>query len=95
MNWIIIALGLSALSVLLIWFYKKPVKQVNEENSSMNEEELKAIYHKTIELLNDKKYYLNKNVKLSELSSEIGYNERLVSKSINKFGILILHLHLN
>lgn len=81
-----IALGLSALSVLLIWFYKKPVKQDIEENSDANEEELKKIYHKTIELLNEKKYYLNKSVKLSDLAAEIGYNERLVSKSINKFG---------
>lgn len=85
MNWIMIALGLSALSVLLIWFYKRPLGASIEE-SILDEEELKQIYNKTIALLNDKKYFLNKNVKLSDLAAEIGHNERLVSKAINKFG---------
>lgn len=80
-----IALGLSALSVLLIWLYKRPVGAVDEE-SIIDEEELKQIYSKTIALLNDKKYFLNKNVKLSDLAAEIGHNERMVSKAINKFG---------
>jgi len=82
-----IALGLSALSVLLIWFYKKPVVREHKVSYKLNEEEeLKKIYHETIELLNEKKYFLNKSVKLSDLASEIGYNERLVSKAINTFG---------
>ena len=80
-----IALGLSALSVLLIWLYKRPVG-VTIEDSTLDEEELKKIYNKTIDLLNDKKYFLNKNVKLSDLAAEIGHNERMVSKAINKFG---------
>ena len=29
---------------------------------------------------------LNKNLKLSDLAAEIGHNERMVSKAINKFG---------
>ncbi len=82
-----IALGLSALSVLLIWFYKRPIAQGHDDFERMNEdEELKKIYHKTIQLLNDKKYFLNKNVKLSHLAAEIGHNERLVSKAINTYG---------
>ena len=80
-----IALGLSALSVLLIWLYIRPSKATKEE-STLGDEQLKNIYNKTIDLLNDKKYFLNKNVKLSDLATEIGHNERLVSKAINKYG---------
>lgn len=69
-----------------MWFYKKPTKQLHDDSSDMEEMELKLIYNKTIELLYQNKYFLNKSVKLSNLADEIGYNERLVSKSINKYG---------
>ena len=79
-----IALGLSALSVLLIWIYKKPIAQHDDANKRMNEaEELRKIYSETIELISEKKYFLNKNVKLTDLASKIGHNDRLVSKAIN------------
>ena len=79
-----IALGLSALGALLIWIYKKPIVQDDDAYQRMNEaEELRKIYSETIELICTKKYFLNKNVKLMDLASEIGHNERMVSKAIN------------
>ncbi len=84
-NWIMMALGLSAISILLIWIYMRP-SRATEERSTSDEEHLKNIYNRTIDLLRDKKYFLNKNLKLSDLAAELGQNERLVSKAINKFG---------
>ncbi|MEM6737372.1 MAG: AraC family transcriptional regulator [Bacteroidota bacterium] len=85
MNWIMIALGLSALGVLLIWFYKKPPLG-HSGKKNMDEEELKIIYKKVIELLNDQQFFLNKSLKVSDLAIELGSNERLVSKAINLYG---------
>ena len=60
----------------------KPMKESKEE---VDEEELRLIFNKTIELITNDKYFLNKNLKLSNLAQELSYNERLVSRSINKF----------
>ena len=50
-----------------------------------DEEEFMMIFNKTIELINSEKYYLNKNLKLSDLARELSFNERMVSRAINKF----------
>ena len=52
----------------------------------MEEKELKVIYGKTIDRLNEEKLFLSKSLRLSDLASELGSNERLVSKAINQYG---------
>lgn len=85
MNWIMIAIGFTILGIALIWYTKYRPKPANGKEE-FDEEELKEIFNKTIELITNEKYYLNKNLKLSDLSNELSFNERLVSRAINKFG---------
>ncbi|MEP0985519.1 AraC family transcriptional regulator [Ekhidna sp.] len=87
MNWIMIAIGFTILGIALIWYTKYRPKPTNGNGKEdLDEEELKEIFNKTIELITNEKYYLNKNLKLSDLSNELSFNERLVSRAINKFG---------
>ncbi|WP_421764447.1 helix-turn-helix domain-containing protein [Ekhidna sp.] len=87
MNWIMIAIGFTILGIALIWYTKYRPKATNGNGKEdLDEEELKEIFNKTIELITNEKYYLNKNLKLSDLSNELSFNERLVSRAINKFG---------
>lgn len=84
MDWIMIALGLTMLGIVLIWYTKKrPASQNHVDDDT---EELRTIFEKTIELIDAEKYYLNKNVKLSDLASQLNCNERQVSRAINKYG---------
>ena len=81
-----IAIGLTLLGIALIWYTKyRPLKSA-EIDESNDEAELMSIFNKTIELVNTEKYYLNKSVKLSDLAKKLSYNERLVSRAINKYG---------
>ena len=81
-----IAIGLTLLGIALIWYtkYRSLRSAVSDEGD--DEAELMSIFNKTIELVNTEKYYLNKSVKLSDLARELSYNERLVSRAINKYG---------
>ena len=81
-----IAIGLTALGMVLIWYSKNHVKSETESKEVEEEEELRLIFNKTIELITNEKYFLNKNLKLSNLANELSYNERQVSRAINKFG---------
>ncbi|WP_370089861.1 helix-turn-helix domain-containing protein [Ekhidna sp.] len=86
MNWTMIAIGLTLLGIALIWYTKYRSLKTTENNEGDDEAELMSIFNKTIELVNTEKYYLNKSVKLSDLAKELSYNERLVSRAINKYG---------
>ena len=80
-----LAIGLFSIAVLLI-IVSKRIEQNRkwvEENDDF--EEMSKVYYETIDLLKEKKYFLNKSLKLSTLSQELGYADRLVSKSINTF----------
>ncbi len=81
-----IAIGLTLLGIALIWYTKYRSLKTTENNEGDDEAELMSIFNKTIELVNTEKYYLNKSVKLSDLAKELSYNERLVSRAINKYG---------
>ena len=48
-------------------------------------EELKSIFNRTVTLVKEEQHFLNKNLKLSDLAKELSYNERQLSRSINKF----------
>ncbi|WP_424961980.1 helix-turn-helix domain-containing protein [Ekhidna sp.] len=85
MDWIMIAIGLTLLGIALIWYTKYRAGSGGEAKTKEDEEELQLIYNKTIALISNEKYYLNKNVKLSDLASELSYNERQVSRAINRF----------
>ena len=80
-----IAIGLTLLGIALIWYTKYRPKAGNEVNVVDDEEDLKVIYNKTIDLISNERYYLNKSLKLSDLAAELSYNERQVSRSINRF----------
>lgn len=86
MNWTMIAIGLTLLGIALIWYTKYRPLKITEEKESYDEAELIAIFNKAIELVHSEKYYLNKSVKLSDLAGQLSYNERLVSRAINKYG---------
>ena len=85
MDWIMIAIGLTLFGIVLVWYIKFRPKTSEEPKSLENEDELKVIYNKTLELISDEKYYLNKSVKLMDLASELPYSERQVSRAINRF----------
>lgn len=80
-----IAIGLTLLGIALIWYTRYRPRTEGEVNKDDDEEDLKIIYNKTINLISDEKYYLNKSVKLSDLAAELSYNERQVSRAINRF----------
>lgn len=84
-NWIMIAIGLTLIGVALIWYTKYRPKKSLEDHDDSDEEELNEIFNKTIDLITTEKYFLNKSLKLSDLAGQLSYNERQVSRSINKF----------
>ena len=85
-NWIMIAISLTLVGIALIWYTKYRPQNSSTDSSETNEdEELNEIFNKTIELVTSEKYFLNKSLKLSDLASELSYNERQLSRSINKF----------
>ena len=53
------------LGVVLIWYTRK--RPASQNHVADDEEELRTIFEKTIELIEEEKYYLNKNVKLSAI----------------------------
>ncbi|WP_420317985.1 helix-turn-helix domain-containing protein [Ekhidna sp.] len=81
-----IAIGLTLLGIALIWYTRFRPNQSQPEDIEREEEELKEIFNRTIVLLNTEKYFLNKNLKLSDLAKELSCNERQLSRAINKFG---------
>lgn len=83
-NWIMIAIGLTLIGIALIWYTKYRPKNPTGESSDQEEEELNEIFNKTIDLITSEKYFLNKSLKLSDLAKELSYNERQLSRSINK-----------
>ncbi|MEP1118751.1 MAG: AraC family transcriptional regulator [Ekhidna sp.] len=83
-NWTMIAISLTLIGIVLIWYVKRP-KKASSGKVDIDEEELGMVYNRTIELINERKFYLNKSLKLSDLASELSYNERILSRSINKF----------
>lgn len=80
-----IAIGLTLIGVALIWYTKYRPQKSLENNGEIEDEELNAIFNRTIELITTEKYFLNKSLKLSDLASELSSNERQLSRSINKF----------
>lgn len=84
-NWTMIAIGLTLVGIALIWYTKYRSKKSVDNNEDDEEEELKEIFNRTIELITSQKYFLNKSLKLSDLASELSHNERQLSRSINKF----------
>ena len=84
-NWIMIAIGLTLIGIALIWYTKYRPKNSSDGSEETDEEELNEIFNKTIDLITSEKYFLNKSLKLSDLAKELSYNERQLSRSINKF----------
>lgn len=88
-DWIIVAIALSVLGALLILYTKKksnPVEKPKATKNDHSDEELSEAFNRIVDLVNDEQYFLNKNVKLSDLAEQLSVNERIVSKSINKYG---------
>lgn len=80
-----IAIGLTLIGIALIWYTKYRPKKSLENEEINDDEELQEIFNRTIDLVMQEKYFLNKSLKLSDLASELSYNERQLSRSINKF----------
>lgn len=80
-----IAIGLTLIGIALIWYTKYRPKKSLENEEVNDDEELQEIFNRTIDLIIQEKYFLNKSLKLSDLASELSYNERQLSRSINKF----------
>ena len=87
-DWITIALVLCVMGASLIIYLKTRAKSTIKVSATqtVDEEKLRIIYNKTVELIDQEKFYLNKNLKLSDLSKELSCNERMVSRSINLYG---------
>ena len=83
-NWIMISIGITFAGIALIWYAKYRPKKGKTERDEIDPEELNRIYSKAIDLILGEKYFLNKNLKLSDLAHELSYNERLLSRAINK-----------
>ncbi|MFY0608040.1 MAG: AraC family transcriptional regulator [Cyclobacteriaceae bacterium] len=77
----------SALVLVGLYFFYQRGNAVKADPALNKKDvaELEMIYQKVLGRLQDEKYYLNKNVKLSDLADEIGIKERQVSRSINTF----------
>ena len=85
-NWIMIAIGLTLVCIALIWYSKyRPNKMQAPNTFKEDEDELSEIFNRAIEVVSKEKYFLNKSLKLSDLAKEMSSNERLLSRSINKF----------
>jgi len=84
MNWIIIASGILFIAILLRVLSRTVASQHKLDEVGDNED-LQRIYNQTIDLLKERKYYLNKSLKLSDLAKELGYKDRLLSRAINAF----------
>lgn len=69
------------------WIFnkKKPNSTNNPTGKIHDEIELKNLYIRVIKLFDQENFYLNKNLKLSNLAHELSANERAVSQAINKF----------
>ena len=83
-NWILVAVILSALSAVLIFFsfFFRKNGSLTEQNSS----ELEDLFNKIVDQIHQNKYYLNKSLKLTDLATEVCDNERMVSRAINQYG---------
>lgn len=88
-DWILFAVLFSAVGVLLIFFSKRKSGKVEKSrplNNDFNDEGLREAFNKIVDLVNTEKYFLNKNLKVSHLAEELGENDRVISKAINKYG---------
>lgn len=87
-DWIMFAVVLSILSTSLILFSRirgrrtEKIQAVND----FDEEDLRELFNRIVKLIDEEKYYLNKNLKLSDLAGELSDNNRMVSKAINRYG---------
>src|SRR5690606_4083364 len=80
---------LSALGALLILYTRRKSNTPERNRTPKNEfsdAELSEVFNKIVMLVNTEKYFLNKNLKLSDLSDQLNFNNRIVSKAINKYG---------
>jgi len=76
---VLVGIGIS------IWVNRNRPEEDTQTLSKEEKAELRLIYEKVLSRLQDDQYYLNKSLKLSDLSEEIGERERQVSKAINTF----------
>lgn len=88
-DWILFAVLFSAVGVLLIFYSKRKSGKVEKSRplkKDFNDEGLREAFNKIVDLVNTEKYFLNKNLKVSHLADELGENDRVISKAINKYG---------
>ena len=89
-NWIIPAIAITVFSILLMWFRSRilSLSPKRGRNESIDHEEkiLKEVFEKAMLLLGEEKYFLNKNIKVSDMAAKLSFNEKLLSRAINKHG---------
>lgn len=89
-DWIAPAITIAIFSILLMWlkahifspFTKKNKGKINDEE----EKTLKDVYERVMNLLLEEKYFLTKNIKVSDMALKLNCSEKMVSNGINKYG---------
>lgn len=81
-----VAGGILVVGILGIWFIIKFHSRANDEESEFAHDLLKPLFEKATRLLQSEEYFLNKNLKLSDLATELSCGERELSRAINIFG---------
>lgn len=89
-DWTTPAIFFTLSGVILIWLRSRKLLVVRkikvDSKSAYDEEMVKKVYHRVIDLINGEKYFLNKNLKVSDLARELNQNEKAISRAINLYG---------
>ncbi|MEM9339774.1 MAG: helix-turn-helix domain-containing protein [Bacteroidota bacterium] len=77
--------------MILIWLRGKKLHlsrllDKKSPKAAYDEEVVKKTYNKIISLLVEERFFLNKNLKVSDLASKLNQNEKIISRSINRYG---------
>ncbi|NQZ77660.1 MAG: AraC family transcriptional regulator [Ekhidna sp.] len=80
-----VAGGLIIAGVLGIWYIFRFKHRKDDGVVPEDDSELASLFDKANALLEREKYFLNKNLKLTDLATELSCGERDLSRAINKF----------
>lgn len=70
-----------------MWFAtrRNTPKQNIASETAIDDSELERVYGVVLAALTEKRLYLRKNLKVSELSVELGFSEKQLSRAVNRF----------
>lgn len=88
-DWTISAIVFTISGAVLIWWRSKMVQEKGNTPTAVpkyDEEVVKKVFNKVVELFNEEKFFLNKNLKVADIATHLSQNEKIVSRAINQYG---------